>query len=106
MVCSSLNANICNYNYIVIKGCVSGKREHECETAYFGKLVWGCKRIETRFSAGLEAGFAEGVGDDGLRLFLDLAQVRFALEALGVDLVNRFRARRASGKPAILGDDF
>ena len=44
--------------------------------------------------------------DDGLGFFLDLSQVVLAEEALGVNLVDLFRARRTRRKPAIFGDHF
>src|SRR5689334_16525145 len=41
--------------------------------------------------------------DRGLRLLLDGAQVVGALEALGVELVDRLGPRRARGEPALRG---
>ena len=44
----------------------------------------------------------ERVRDNGLSFLLDASQVVLAEEALGVNLVDLFRARRARGEPAIL----
>src|ERR1700732_2542795 len=41
-----------------------------------------------------------------LGLFLDLPQVIFTAETLGIDLVNVFRAGRPRGKPSVLGNHF
>ncbi len=56
--------------------------------------------------SGLQAGSSERSADNGLCLFLDLAQVILAPKALGVNLVDLFCAGRASGEPAVLGDYF
>src|SRR5580692_7358841 len=39
-----------------------------------------------------------------LGLLLDLPQVTFTAETLGIDLVNVLRARRPRGKPSVLGN--
>src|SRR5690606_6123211 len=39
------------------------------------------------------------------RLILEFREAFWASEALGVDLVDVLRARRAGGEPAVLGDD-
>jgi hypothetical protein len=39
-----------------------------------------------------------------LGLLLDLPQVTFTAETLGIDLVNILRARRPRGKPSVLGN--
>src|SRR5437868_5194671 len=47
----------------------------------------------------------ECFGDGGLRILLDLSQVRLALKALGVDLVHILGAGGSRRKPSVLGDD-
>ncbi len=51
------------------------------------------------------SGLAQRVVDDLLSLGDDGVEMRFVLEALGVDFVDVFRAGRPSGKPAALGHD-
>ncbi len=49
---------------------------------------------------------AERRAHDLSRFVQDHVQVRGAFEALGVDLVDVFRARWPRGEPAVFGDDF
>jgi hypothetical protein len=43
---------------------------------------------------------------DGYGFFLNPSQMPLTQEALRIDLVNVFRARRTGGKPSVRGNDF
>src|SRR6187402_2822760 len=71
----------------------------------FGRGAHGPRTMAQGFATRQDDSSGDGLGDDRLRLFLNLPQVLHADKTLGVDLVLGLGARGACREPTVFGDD-